>query len=56
MLQALFGFGLSFAFTWAMKWVVAAFVLGWDEVFSNVLGEMGLWSAHGASSLLPQAD
>ncbi len=56
MLQALFGFGLSFVFTWAMKWVVAAFVLGWDEVFSNVLGEMGLWSAHGASSLLPQAD
>ena len=47
MLQALFGFGLSFVFTWAMKWVVAAFVLGWDEVFSNVLGEMGLWSAHG---------
>ena len=42
MLQALFGFGLSFVFTWAMKWVVAAFVLGWDEVFSNVLGEMGL--------------
>ena len=34
----------------------AAFVLGWDEVFSNVLGEMGLWSAHGTSSLLPQAD
>ncbi len=56
MLQALFGFGLSFVFTWAMKWVVAAFVLGWDEVFSNVLGEMGLWSAHGTSSLLPQAD
>lgn len=56
MLQALFGFGLSFVFTWAMKWVVAAFVLGWDEVFSNVLGEMGLWSAHGNSSLLPQAD
>lgn len=39
-----------------MKWVAAAFVLGWDEVFSNVLGEMGLWSARGASSLLPQAD
>lgn len=56
MLQALFGFGLSFVFTWAMKWVVAAFVLGWDAVFSNVLGEMGLWSAHGTSSLLPQAD
>ena len=56
MLQAFFGFGLSFVFTWAMKWVVAAFVLGWDEVLSNVLGEMGLWSAHGASSLLPQAD
>lgn len=56
MLQALFGFGLSFVFTWAMKWAVAAFVLGWDEVFSNVLGEMGLWSAHGTSSLLPQAD
>lgn len=56
MLQALFGFGLSFVFTWAMKWVVAAFVLGWDEVFSNVLGEMGLWSAHETSSLLPQAD
>ena len=56
MLQALFGFGLSFVFTWAMKWVIAAFVLGWNEVFSNVLGEMGLWSAHGASSLLPQAD
>lgn len=56
MLQALFGFGLSFVFTWAMKWVVAAFVLGWNEVFSNVLGEMGLWSAHGTSSLLPQAD
>lgn len=56
MLQALFGFGLSFVFTWAMKWAVAAFVLGWNEVFSNVLGEMGLWSAHGASSLLPQAD
>lgn len=55
-LQALFGFGLSFVFTWAMKWVVAAFVLGWNEVFSNVLGEMGLWSAHGTSSLLPQAD
>lgn len=56
MLQALFGFGLSFVFTWAMKWAVAAFVLGWNEVFSNVLGEMGLWSAHGSSSLLPQAD
>lgn len=56
MLQALFGFGLSFVLTWAMKWVVAALVLGWNEVFSNVLGEMGLWSAHGASSLLPQAD
>ncbi len=56
MLQALFGFGLSFVFTWSMKWVVAAFVLGWNEVFSNVLGEMGLWSAHGASALLPQAD
>ena len=56
MLQALFGFGLSFVFTWAMKWVVAAFVLGWNEVFSNVLGEMGLWSVHGTSSLLPQAD
>lgn len=56
MLQALFGFGLSFVFTWAMKWVVAAFVLGWNGVFSNVLGEMGLWSAHGSSSLLPQAD
>lgn len=56
MLQALFGFGLSFVFTWAMKWVVAAFVLGWDEVFANVLGEMGLWSAHGTSSLLPQTD
>lgn len=56
MLQALFGFGLSFVFTWAMKWIVAAFVLGWDEVFANVLGEMGLWSAHGTSSLLPQAD
>lgn len=56
MLQALFGFGLSFALTWAMKWAVAASVLGWNEVFSNVLGEMSLWSAHGASSLLPQAD
>lgn len=56
LLQTLFGFGLSFVFTWAMKWVVAAFVLGWNEVFSNVLGEMGLWSAHGTSSLLPQAD
>lgn len=56
MLQALFGFGLSFVLTWAMKWVVAAFVLGWNEIFSNVLGEMGLWSAHGSSSLLPQAD
>lgn len=56
MLQALFGFGLPFMLTWAMKWVVAAFVLGWNEVFSNVLGEMGLWSAHGSSSLLPQAD
>lgn len=56
MLQALFGFGLSFVFTWAMKWIVAAFVLGWDEVFANVLGEMGLWSAHGTSSLLPQTD
>lgn len=56
MLQALFGFGLSFMLSWAMKWVVAAFVLGWNEVFSNVLGEMGLWSAHGSSSLLPQAD
>lgn len=56
MLQALFGFGLSFVFTWAMKRVVAASVLGLNEVFSNVLDEMGLWSAHGASSLLPQAD
>ena len=56
MLPALFGFGLSFVLTWAMKWVVAASVLGWNEVFSNVLGEMGLWSAHGTSSLLPQAD
>ena len=56
MLQALFGFGLSFMLTWATKWVVAAFVLGWNEVFSNVLGEMGLWSAHGSSSLLPQID
>lgn len=56
MLRALFGFGLSFVLTWAMKWVVAAFVLGWNEVFSNVLGEMSLWSAHGSSLLLPQAD
>lgn len=55
-LQALFGFVLSFVFSWAAKWVAAAFVLGWDEVFANVLGEMGLWSAHGSSSLLPQAD
>lgn len=56
MLRALFGFGVSFVCTWAVKWVVAATVLGWNEVFANVLGEMGLWSAHGSSSLLPQAD
>ena len=56
MLQALLGFGISFVCTWAMKWIVAASVLGWNVVFANVLGEMGLWSAHGASSLLPQAD
>lgn len=56
MLQALLGFGISFVCTWAMKWIVAASVLGWNVVFVNVLGEMGLWSAHGSSSLLPQAD
>ena len=43
-------FLLGFAFTWISKWAFAGFVLGFREVFADVIGEAGLWTAGGVTA------